>query len=295
MSDLVVLAILIGLSIGWAITNYVVQSRRQVDLQAALDTLEAGGSLHGMYTPAATDRIKEMLQNSGPVRRLAPGLDLAEDSPELLAGRLLMSGVWMAAVGVVVSAFLVLGFRVPTSFSWVPIPVLVALGLVGTYQSTLQRIARARQQFRTVLAAYLDVVAVLLGAGLGVETAMRTAIEFSDHWAARRIARTVDTAITTNQPLHTALLQLGTELDDSDLVSLAGAIQRAIDSGASMADTVAQKAKSLRDTLDAEEEAALIKRFEKLFMPAALMSIAFMVILAYPGITALLHGLEHGL
>ena len=77
--------------------------------------------------------------------------------------------------------------------------------------------------------------------------------------------------------------------DLTDLTELAAAISLAGDEGAAIRDTIASKAKAIRERLTADVERTAASTTEKMGIPATFLLLGFIVFLGFPGIAVLFH------
>lgn len=189
------------------------------------------------------------------------------------------------------------GFALPivmlavTSVGGVPLPGslvfgLVLLGAVAGYQvPALQvrtRAALARRRFRTSLSAYLDLVAIMLAGGAGIETALFAAARIGDGPAFRRIAGALELSRTSRQSPWDTLAALGRDIAVTDLPELAATVRLGGEQGARMTASLVAKASSLRAKQLAEVEAEANAATEKMGLPMVLLFLGFLVLLGFP-------------
>jgi Flp pilus assembly protein TadB len=180
------------------------------------------------------------------------------------------------------------GVRLP----W-PIPLALAVGgaawgltvpFVGLRRAATER----RQAFGYALSAWCDVVVMSLAAGRGVEQAMETAALAGEGWVFSELRGALQAGYVRGEPPWEALALLGSELGISDLSELAGTIAMAGEEGAAVRATVAAKARTIRDRLGADMEAAAASATEKMTLPSVLMVAGFLLFMGYPAVAILL-------
>ncbi len=184
---------------------------------------------------------------------------LVGSSPSVLAL------AWLAAGGAVV------GFVVPD-----------ALARRGA-------IAR-RAEVRQALAFFLDLVIVVLAGGAGVSSALRQASEAGDGWAYRLIRGALARARVRREPPWVTLGQLGVELGVPELEELAAAVSLAEREGASVRQSLAAKAASIRDHQLAEAEAHASSATVHMAAPLVLLGLGFCAFILYGAVNAIFIG-----
>lgn len=152
--------------------------------------------------------------------------------------------------------------------------------------------ARARRgDFTYALSGYLDLVAVDMAGGRGVDQALESAAGAGGGWAFAELRRALARAQLHSEAPWDALDRLGSELCIPQLRDLAGSVRLAGTDGARITASIESKAKALRDHaqsgIEAEANAA-----------SELMSVALMVLLAglvlfvgYPAAVSIVAGL----
>lgn len=145
---------------------------------------------------------------------------------------------------------------------------------------------RARREFRHSLAAYLELVTILMSGGAGVETSMFDAAALGRGSAFRHLRSALSAAHARRDPPWFGLGQLGSRIGVSELEELEASMTLA-GGGAQVRDSLAAKASAMRmrDLADIESEAQA--RSETMVLPVALMFAGFVVLIGYPALAAL--------
>lgn len=169
-------------------------------------------------------------------------------------------------------AFAITGFCVP---------------LLGLKASATER----RSGFRHALSAFLDLVAVSLAGGAGVEHALSSSAQGGRGWAFAEIRQALAEARLMSEPPWTGLAQLGTDLGVPELNELAASATLAGDEGARVRSSIAAKARSIRIRGLAEAESAAQSANERMSLPIVLLMLGFVVFLGYPAVMQVLTGL----
>ena len=129
--------------------------------------------------------------------------------------------------------------------------VAISLGLasIGSFVPSLgvhsDAVAR-RRTFRHALGCYLDLVAIRLAGGAGVETALVESAEAGRGPAFDAIRHALDEARLLGEPPWPRLAQLGTDLGVRELEELAASAELAGDEGARVRASISAKARTIR-------------------------------------------------
>jgi len=173
------------------------------------------------------------------------------------------------------------------------VPVALTLAIAGGLSLLPDLVARsraadARADFRRAVGAYFDLVALERAAEGGPVDALTRAATVAHGWAFTRIADTLAHARLTGVPPWVALAALADQLGVSELTDLADVVTLAGNDGAAIYDTLLAKARSIRAATLAATEAQANARSETMTLPAALLSIGFVILVGYPALSRLL-------
>lgn len=227
---------------------------------------------------------------SSPARAsLGQDLALAGRSPEALGVVTALSAIGGTVVPAVIYAGAgSLGAQAPIPL--VSLGCLVA-GLVGavTPSLLLRRSAGAqRQDLVHSLACWLELVALALAGGMGIESALGAASSVGEGPWFRRIRRALDRARDAGRSPWDALDRLGAELGVNELEELAASVRLAGTEGARIRASLSAKSASLRRRQIADAQGRANATTERLFLPAIVLMLGFVVFLIYPaGVTLL--------
>ncbi len=202
----------------------------------------------------------------------------------LTVGGLLVPGSVVAAVGVLEGG---IGLQVP-------LVVAAGCALVGFVVPDLRvrrRAARCRADFRHALSAYLDLVVISLAGGAGVDSALHDSLNAGHGWAFGQLDRALTAARLTRTTPWTALTQLGTELDISELTELAASVSLAGTEGARVRQSLSAKAAALRGRELTDAETAAGEATERMSLPVVALLLGFLIFIAYPAVSQVLTGL----
>ncbi|MEO8698032.1 MAG: type II secretion system F family protein [Acidimicrobiales bacterium] len=148
-----------------------------------------------------------------------------------------------------------------------------------------------RRSFRHALSCYLDLVAVRLAGGAGVESAVAGSANGGNGWAFSEIRQALAEARRMGEAPWAGLDRLGTELGIRELNELAASITLAGDEGARVRASIAAKAKAIRVHGLADAESAAQSASERMSLPIVLLMLGFVVFLGYPAVMQVLTGL----
>jgi len=162
------------------------------------------------------------------------------------------------------------------------------LGAVGgIVLTTLQLSGEAverRRDFRHVVGAFLDLVAMNLAGGRGVPEALSSASQLSDGWAMVRLRDTIESARLQGVTPWAALGDLGEEMAVEELRDLAAALALVAEDGAQVRDSLSARAASMRQREMADTEGRAAARSQSMLIAQLLLCVGFLVFLIYPAI-----------
>jgi Flp pilus assembly protein TadB len=297
---MMLLAMLLGAMFGagvWLIAAAIWPPRPS--LAAALERLHTPGEPRHLLVPS-TPSTRSLTVRTGRrvMRRVRGGVlgdsrtmaDLAIVARplEVYAGTCALVAIAGFFAGPLLWALVaVAGTRLPVLVPlWIGLLAAVAGWL--TPRVVLQaHAASARRDFRHALAAYLDVLVLLLAAGEGPEGAMDDAARRGNGRAFIELRRAIREARLSGVPVWDTLDALGRRLDVSELREIAAAGSLAGEQGAAVRKTLMAKARSMRAASLAEAEAQARRRSQSMFLPIVLMGLGFIVFLLYPLITSI--------
>jgi Flp pilus assembly protein TadB len=167
------------------------------------------------------------------------------------------------------------------------IPIWLALAFGGLCfilpDVEVRRDATAkRDDFRRVIAAYLDLVSMNLAGGRGLPEALMTAAEISDGWALRRVRDCLTDARLSGVPQWSALGDLGTEIGIKELTDLGAALNLVADDGAKVRASLASRAETMRRRELAEMEGKAGARSQSMLVAQILLAAGFLIFIVYP-------------
>jgi Flp pilus assembly protein TadB len=221
-----------------------------------------------------------------PLRRtLGRDLEVTGQTLEAFAARKAVGAVAFGLFVPAAAAVLGLaGLRLPLAASAAVALAAAVAGFVLPDLSLNRLAAARRREFREATSLWLDLVAVSLAGGAGIEEAMTSTSATGQGWAFARLRDTLDRARLAGEPPWTALGRLGEDLDVAELRELAASLALAGTEGARVRRSLAAKAASLREHEVAEAESAAAAVTERLVLPVGLLLLGFVLFLGFPAL-----------
>lgn len=217
-------------------------------------------------------------------RQTIADLEVVRRPLEVHAGAAAVCGIGGALIGPVMWAVLAaLGAPVPAVISVAFMAVGALAGFVLPRALLQAEAAKAREDFRHALGAYLDVLVLLLAGGVGFEGAMRKAAQAGNGPAFMELRRATTQAAYSGA-VWDALDDLGERVGIIEIREIATAGTLAGE-GAAVRKTLVAKARSLRNTSLVTAETTARKRSQAMFAPIVLIGMAFITFLVYPLLT----------
>ncbi|NBH02882.1 type II secretion system protein [Amycolatopsis sp. SID8362] len=151
------------------------------------------------------------------------------------------------------------------------------------------KVKHARTTFTGALAAYCRLVALGRLGDRGPVEALRYPATLGDGWAFRRIKLAIDEAVLRGRMPWAGFVELAEETGVRELKDIGHIIASAGQDGASIVDTLRAKAAALDEKQLADRKTGASVRSDRMDMPVALLGLAFIVFLAFPGLYLMLH------
>ena len=170
----------------------------------------------------------------------------------------------------------------------------VALGPVGFLIPILvvrSEARRRRRELRHGLAAYLDLVVIMVAGGAGIESALGDAARVGEGPAFAEIGNALAACQFSGEAPWAALERLGAAVGIEEVRELAASVGLAATRGARIRDALAAKAVSLRDHQLAEAETEAQEASEKMAVPVVLMLFGFVAFVMFPALQLVIGGL----
>jgi Flp pilus assembly protein TadB len=181
---------------------------------------------------------------------------------------------------------------VPVPFG-VPAFATLLLAVAGYFVPLLTLRSQAterRRSFRHALSSFLDLVAVTLAGGAGIETALHRSAETGQGWAFEEVRQALLTSRLLGETPWTGLDRLGQELGIVELQELAASVALAGEDGARVRVSIAAKARAVRTRVLTDTEAGAQAATERMSLPIVLLMVGFMIFVIYPAIARIITG-----
>ena len=225
-------------------------------------------------------------------RRLTVELRVAGVAAETLLSRQVLAALVCSLIVPAAMAVMALGgVRVSLMFPlWISV-ALAAGGFLLPVTEVRVQAAERRRSFRHALGCFLDLVAVRLAGGAGVESALSDSASAGQGWAFMELRQALAESRLMGEPPWAGLDRLGVQLDITELRELAASAALAGDEGARVRASIGAKAKALRVRGLTDAEGAAQAASERMSLPIVLLLVGFIVFLGYPAINQVLYGL----
>lgn len=248
-------------------------------LRAPLPSLDAHINLVLHDVPAARpwQQWRDRLTARTPPAALSDIALLGRDVGEVVITRL----VWAAVAAV---AVVVLAAGLGVGLVW--LPVLGFAGAAGGWVVSLHEIrdtaAKRRRTLGLALAAWTQMAAMMIRAGMGIDQALHTAANTGNHWTFEMLATTLKRGDEQRQPVWQALATLGNDTDVAELRQLAAELRLTESVGGSPADALIARAQLLRDQELADQLAAAKRAEVKQAVPLSMLGMCLVVYMLWP-------------
>ncbi|WP_026415574.1 type II secretion system F family protein [Actinomadura oligospora] len=248
-------------------------------------TLEKVGGLRARVGGAA---VRYCEARGWQLRSIRADLAITDRSLEALLGtKFLLAASALLFIPVVTGYFALLGLGVSLE---APLWLCGAFAVMFFFMPDMQLRHEARgrrQDFRHVVGAFLDLVAMNLAGGRGVPEALLAASSVGDGWAMLRIREALSNARISGRTPWQSLGGLGDELNVEELRDLAGALSLVADDGAQIRKSLAARAASMRSRELSDLVGRANERSQSMLVAQLLFCAAFLIFLAYPALMRL--------
>ncbi|MEU7031472.1 type II secretion system F family protein [Streptomyces sp. NPDC046275] len=212
-------------------------------------------------------------------------LDLLAQSPE----QFVTNKVALALLGLLVPlvpalGWVLMGLSVPLYLPAIAGVLLAPVLWFVPDWAVKSEAAKARTEFAHAAAAWMDLVATRMASNVAADQALEDAARIGQGWAFARIQEALLRARTEKSSPWQALDDLGVQLNLQVLTDVADIMRLSSDDGASVYDTLRNRAKSLTNELLTAEAARANADSEKLHTPAALLAVIAMIAMAFPAV-----------
>jgi len=172
------------------------------------------------------------------------------------------------------------------------LPLAAAAGALTGWMLAVQalhdRAAKARRTLALAIAAWTQMAALMIRAGIKDEQAMRRAAASGDHWTFRMLTAAMDRAVANQRELWSGLDDLGHETDVTEIRQLAAELRLTETAGGTPTEALLARADALRhDELANQLSAAKAATLRQDIVLGAL-GIVLVLYVIYPTIRTLL-------
>lgn len=235
--------------------------------------------------------IRERLERSPALGDLTSPLE--QDLAVLELGRLeavfevggyMLAGLVFPLVAVILTALSIfdIAWTIPL---WLAL-ICSAVGATVSVRSIRQRAVRRREEMVATLGAVLDLCALALASGRGLEGAIERSTVQGDQPAMVMLRHSVQDARRYAKPLWEGFESLGAATGVGELRDLAASLRLSGQDGARIREAMVSKARSIRNRQLAEAEAEANRMTEQLQVPLSLLAVGLLVLLLYPAVVA---------
>ncbi|MEV7967319.1 type II secretion system protein [Sphaerisporangium sp. NPDC088356] len=199
-----------------------------------------------------------------------------------LAGKYLLGAAGLLAAPILAAWIPLMGWDFELA---VPLSSAAVLALIFFMLPDLRLRREAtvrRREFRRVLGAFLDLVAMNLAGGGAVPEALMTASSLADGWAMWRIRDALVNARFAGITPWQALGRLGEEVDVDELRDLSSSLGLAVEDGVRVRQVLADRAGSVRRRRLAEVEGRAGERSQSMLVAQVLLCAGFALFLSFP-------------
>ncbi|UKD58545.1 type II secretion system protein [Amycolatopsis sp. FU40] len=216
-------------------------------------------------------------------------LELVGQAPEtFLLHRIVFAAIgalWVPLLSVVLAFG---GVAPPVVLTGVLSLATAVVGWTLPAASLKSKVTRARAELRGALACYCRLVALGRIGDRGPVEALRYPASLGEGWTFRRIRDAMDEAALLGDMPWDGLQRLGTATGVRELSDLTHVVASAGHDGASIVTSLRVKADSIEQQLSAERKTGAAVRSDRMDLPLALLGLAFVVFLAFPGVATML-------
>ncbi|MGE0139368.1 MAG: type II secretion system F family protein [Ilumatobacteraceae bacterium] len=126
-----------------------------------------------------------------------------------------------------------------------------------------------------------------LASGRGIDASIQTAAAAGDGWPFAELNAALRAGYVRGWTPWQSLQQLADDCDLTDLAELAAALSLAGGEGAAVRDTVASKARSIRERLTSAAERDAASVTERMAIPATFLLFGFVIFIGFPALYVL--------
>lgn len=192
------------------------------------------------------------------------------------------------------SGLVLLAIRPLGAVTWLSVPMALGLSVVAGVGGWFYALVdlrsdavRARREFVSSLASYLELVSILMAGGAGVETALYEGASIGRGRGYRQIRSALSAAQARRQGPWEEFGELGRRIGVEELQNLEAAMTLASKEGARVRESLAARASALRERDVYRQEAEAQSKSETMVLPVAMMFAGFLLLIGYPALSGL--------
>lgn len=179
-------------------------------------------------------------------------------------------------------------------FDWLTTPVALMASVVGAIAGWFYALidlrsdaTKARREFVSSLASYLDLVAILMAGGAGVETALAEGARIGRGRGYRHLRAALSAAQARRRGPWQDFGELGRRVGVEELENIEASMALVSDEGARVRESLTTRAASMRERDLLEQEAQAHAKSETMVLPVAMMFAGFLLLIGYPALAGL--------
>jgi tight adherence protein C len=216
-------------------------------------------------------------------------LDVCERTVSKLTQDRITWSVLFAAPGLLALALQPVGV-----VAWLSTPMAALVAVVGAAAGWFYALvdlrsdaAKARREFVSSLASYLDLVSILMAGGAGVETALAEAAAIGRGRGYRQLRAALSAAHARQRGPWQEFGELGRRVGVQELENIEASMALVSTEGARVRESLTTRAEAMRERDLLEQEAQAHARSETMVLPVAMMFAGFLVLIGYPALAGL--------
>lgn len=256
------------------------RARTRADRRARTETSAQSET----WSQKAAGWFAEQLRNRRPDDMVTYERDLAitgQSMQEWLAKTLVWTLIGLLSPIVLVMFANVMGLPVPAYFAPLLAVVFAVVMVIGQIRDLKEKAAESREVLVDALSDFLDLIVMSMEGGRSHADALPTVAGMGTGWAFHTLADTIDNARPNGMTPWQALGAVGERFGVVELLDLRAAMNLAQDQGASIRNTLIDRAQSMREARLAEAQARANKSTDAMrnnLMLMALVAAAYVVL-----------------
>lgn len=252
--------------------------------------LDATALINAGPTPAPSLLTDWAGQLGFPSAEMRADLDCLDQQPNHFLRQAVRNLALGAAAGLLVGLLLALAGIATALLAIVTTAAGAGFALIITTALVHQQAEEQRTEYRRLLAAMLDLIAVSLAGGAGIETALNEAITAGHGPQAETVRAVIAKARLTRTTPWEALAELGQRIGIAEYTQLAAAIGLAGTEGARVRDALTARADTMRGNRQAAVEGGEAETTERMSLPIVELASGFLLFIILAAMATVLSG-----